>query len=62
MKKGIESRLVALEKVSRFIEEEQSQPIDPLSISLYEFEEWCAKYPDEWESLLTSLSSDDCEV
>lgn len=56
--KTIEQRVDAL---SREVEARRAMlecPVDPLSASLAEFDEWRTQHPDEWQSLIDSLGGD----
>lgn len=57
--KTIEQRVDAL---SREVEARRAMlecPVDPLSASLAEFDEWRTQHPDEWQEIIASLESDE---
>lgn len=56
--KTIEQRLDVLTQAIEARRLLQELPVDGLSASLAEFDEWRTQHPDEWKSLIDSLGGD----
>ncbi len=57
--KTIEQRMDALSREVEARRLLQELPVDGLSASLAEFDEWRTQHPDEWKSLIDSLGGDE---
>lgn len=56
--KPIKQRMDALSREVEARRLLQELPVDGLSASLAEFDEWRIQHPDEWQEIIASLESD----